>query len=47
MLKKCPACENSHLWDANSAYWEEEDALPGSFWANFRSILRRPSQPRA
>jgi hypothetical protein len=46
-LKKCPACGSSHLWDASSAYWEEDEAALGSFWANFRSILRRPSHPRA
>jgi hypothetical protein len=46
-LRKCPACGNSHLWDASSAYWEEEEARPASFWANFRSFLRRPSQSRA
>jgi hypothetical protein len=46
-LKKCPACENSHLWDASSAYWEDEYAPLGSFWANVRSILRRPPQARA
>ncbi len=47
MLKKCPACDKSHLWDASSAYWDEEELPLGSFWANFKSILRRPSQSRA